>query len=280
MLQRWAVRGVEQVSEGDGARDGSSCPRAARSTGTRCEQSRAAIDSLYRPEGYYAAQVKVAGAAPARRPGPGRLRCQRGPAGRHQPDRDRRQLERFSDDRSWSSTWPPSPRASGGSRRASTTSAGRTQDMRERLPAWYGDHGYIDFQVIDDSLMVDSRHRQGDPQPHGGRGAALPRRHLRHRRATGGSRSEELLAFYPFGPVRGRRRQPVPPQSVQPRGLGQGHREGPDALRQQRLHLRPGRAAGDPADRPDGHAGGRPALDHPRGPAGHRSTRSRSSATT
>ena len=31
-----------------------------------------------------------------------------------------------------------------------------SRDMRERLPAWYGDHGYIDFEVTGDSLQVDS----------------------------------------------------------------------------------------------------------------------------
>ena len=55
------------------------------------EQSRAAIDSLYQKTGYYAAQVKAAGAAPGRRPGPGRLRHQRGQPRRDQPGRRRRQ---------------------------------------------------------------------------------------------------------------------------------------------------------------------------------------------
>ncbi len=61
------------------------------------------------------------------------------------------------------------------------------QDLREKLPAWYGSHGYIDFQVTGDSIEVDSDHRQGDPAPCDGRRAALPGGPVRHRRATGGS---------------------------------------------------------------------------------------------
>ena len=30
------------------------------------------------------------------------------------------------------------------------------QDVRERLPNWYADHGYVDFQVTQDSLISDS----------------------------------------------------------------------------------------------------------------------------
>jgi outer membrane protein insertion porin family len=30
------------------------------------------------------------------------------------------------------------------------------EDVRERLPDWYGDRGYVDFQVTDDSLAADS----------------------------------------------------------------------------------------------------------------------------
>ena len=30
------------------------------------------------------------------------------------------------------------------------------EDVRDRLPRWYGDRGYIDFQVVADSLVSDS----------------------------------------------------------------------------------------------------------------------------
>ena len=56
-----------------------------------------------------------------------------------------------------------------------------SRDMRERLPAWYGDHGYIDFEVTGDSLAGRLGDRQGRPRADRGRGAGLSHRHLRHR---------------------------------------------------------------------------------------------------
>ncbi len=58
MLERWAVRGVDRLSEGSVKGrvklvEGRPLDRNA------VEQSRASIDSLYKEAGYYAAQVKT-----------------------------------------------------------------------------------------------------------------------------------------------------------------------------------------------------------------------------
>ena len=73
------------------------------------------------------------------------------------------------------------------------------QDLRERLPNWYGSSGYIDFQVTSDSISVDSSKgkavlhiavEEGQSYQIGGF------------QITGNRRfsTEDLTALYPFGP--------------------------------------------------------------------------------
>ena len=74
------------------------------------------------------------------------------------------------------------------------------QDVREKLPAWYADHGFMDFQVTDDSLEADSTkgkatlHLKVDEGPQYSVGTFDLEGNRRFS-------SEELMAFYPFGPV-------------------------------------------------------------------------------
>ena len=74
------------------------------------------------------------------------------------------------------------------------------QDVRERLPRWYADHGYVDFQVTHDSLVADSAGGkavlhltvdEGQPYQVGDFDIEGNRRFS----------TEELQALYPFGPV-------------------------------------------------------------------------------
>ncbi len=53
-----------------------------------------------------------------------------------------------------------------------------SRDMRERLPAWYGDHGYIDFEVTGDSLQVDSVTGKAALNLTVAEGQSVPHRHL------------------------------------------------------------------------------------------------------
>ncbi|MFI5235013.1 MAG: outer membrane protein assembly factor BamA, partial [Gemmatimonadales bacterium] len=70
-------------------------------------------------------------------------------------------------------------------------------DLREQLPSWYADHGYIDFRVTGDTLLVDStagkasvvvRVAEGDLYDVGTFDVNGNRRFS----------TQELLAFYPF----------------------------------------------------------------------------------
>ena len=74
------------------------------------------------------------------------------------------------------------------------------QDVRERLPRWYADHGYVDFQVTHDSLVADSAGGKAvlhltvdEGQPY-----QVGRFDIEGNRRFS---TEELQAFYPFGPV-------------------------------------------------------------------------------
>ena len=74
------------------------------------------------------------------------------------------------------------------------------QDVREKLPGWYANRGFVDFQVVADSLAADSA---------GGKATLHLKVEEGARYSVGifdieGSRrfsTEELMAFYPFGPV-------------------------------------------------------------------------------
>jgi outer membrane protein insertion porin family len=70
-------------------------------------------------------------------------------------------------------------------------------DLRERLPSWYADHGYIDFRVTGDTLLVDSTAGKAALQVKVAEGD----RYLVGRFDLTGNRrfsTDELLAFYPF----------------------------------------------------------------------------------
>jgi outer membrane protein insertion porin family len=74
------------------------------------------------------------------------------------------------------------------------------QDVRERLPGWYADQGYVDFQVTHDSLVADSS---------GGKASLRLQVEEGQQYQVGiftvdGNRrfsSEELQTLYPFGPT-------------------------------------------------------------------------------
>ncbi len=72
------------------------------------------------------------------------------------------------------------------------------QDIRERLPAWYGTNGYIDFQVRHDSISVDSS--TGKATLHlaveEGRSYRVGTFQMSGNRRFS---SEDLTALYPFG---------------------------------------------------------------------------------
>jgi outer membrane protein insertion porin family len=72
------------------------------------------------------------------------------------------------------------------------------QDIRERLPAWYGSHGYVDFQVLHDSVAVDSSHGKAVLHLSVDEGLAY---RIGGFQIIGNRRfsTEDLMSLYPFG---------------------------------------------------------------------------------
>jgi outer membrane protein insertion porin family len=197
LLEKWAVRGVDRLSEGEvkgrvKLNEGRPLDRNA------VEQARAAIDSLYKHRGYYASRVKVLQLTPQA----GRARVvfdieegQRVAISQVVIDGNKR----FSD-QAVVKHMATRPEGFWWFQAGEYDEGTVEQDVRERLPNWYADRGFVDFQVTHDSLISDST---------GGK-AVL---HLTvsegqvyrvgafdiqgNRRFS----TEELRAFYPFGPV-------------------------------------------------------------------------------
>jgi outer membrane protein insertion porin family len=162
------------------------------------EQSRAAIDSLYKHEGYYSAQVKTLELPQDN----GRLRLV------FDVDEGQRVAisqvvvegnQQFSD-KQVVSHMTTRPEGFWWFQKGEYDERKVDQDVRERLPRWYADHGYVDMQVTHDSLVADSSGgkavlhlsvSEGQPYQVGTFDIEGNRRFS----------TEELQQLYPFGPV-------------------------------------------------------------------------------
>ncbi len=197
VLEKWAVRGTDKVSEGAvkgrvRLTEGRPLDRNA------VEQSRASIDSLYQDGGYYRAQVKTLELSQDN----GRVRIvfdvnegQRVAISQVVVEGNRR----FSDQQVVKHM-ATRPEGFWWFQKGEYDEQKVDQDVRERLPRWYADNGYVDFQVTHDSLVADSAGGkavlhlsvdEGQPYRVGTFDIEGNRRFS----------SEELQAFYPFGPV-------------------------------------------------------------------------------
>jgi outer membrane protein insertion porin family len=197
VLAKWAVRGVTKVSEGEvkgrvKLTEGRPIDRNA------VEQSRASMDSLYKHEGYYAAQIKA-----IELPQPnGQLRLvfdvdegQRVAISEVTIDGN----QRFSD-KQVVKHMATRPEGFWWFQNGEYDERKVDQDVRERLPRWYADNGFVDMQVTHDSLVADSA--GGKAVLHLTVAEGAPYRVGKfdiegNRRFS----SEELQALYPFGPV-------------------------------------------------------------------------------
>jgi outer membrane protein insertion porin family len=153
LLEGWSVRGFDRIEEGT-VRD-----RVKLATGRpldrdALERSRASIDSLYKKQGYYAAEVKaltldqpngavriVFDVAEGRRVAVSEVVVQGNDA--------------FSDGKVVGQM-ATRPEGFWWFRKGEYDERRVEEDIRDRLPRWYADRGYIDFQVTDDSLAPDS----------------------------------------------------------------------------------------------------------------------------
>jgi len=197
ILEKWAVRGITKLSEGE-VKGRVKLPEGRPLDRNAVEQSRAAIDSLYTHSGYYSAQVKTLELTQAS----GRIRIvfdvdegQRVAISQVEVEGNRRfsdkQVVKHMDTRPEGFWW---------FQKGEYDERKVDQDVRERLPGWYADQGYVDFQVTHDSLVADSA---------GGKAVLRLAVDEGQQYQVGtftidGNRrfsSEELQTFYPFGPV-------------------------------------------------------------------------------
>jgi outer membrane protein insertion porin family len=153
ILQRWSVLGAAQISEAAVKErirlvNGRPLDRAVMA------RSRGSVDSMYRAQGYYQATVEPV--VLPQQDGQVRVVFQihEGP---------RVAISQilvtgnatFSDDKIVDQM-ATKPEGFWWFQPGRLDDERLSRDMRERLPAWYGDHGYIDFEVTGDSLQVDS----------------------------------------------------------------------------------------------------------------------------
>jgi outer membrane protein insertion porin family len=197
VLEKWAVRGVQKVSEGE-VKDRVRLSEGRPIDRNAVEQSRAAIDSLYKHGGYYSAEIKTLELAQDN----GRVRIvfdvdegQRVAISQVIVDGN----SRFSD-KQVVKHMATRPEGFWWFQKGEYDERKVDQDVRERLPRWYADNGFVDFQVTRDSLVADSAGgkavlrltvAEGQAYQVGGFDIEGNRRFSR----------EELQALYPFGPV-------------------------------------------------------------------------------
>jgi outer membrane protein insertion porin family len=195
VLTRWVVKGVEQLSE-RGVKDRVKLSEGRPLDRAAVERSRAAIDSMYHARGYYAARIKVIETQPAA-----------GQAGIvFDIDEGSRVAisqiqvegnEQFSD-QSVVGHMTTQPEGFFWWQKGQYDDDKLQQDIRERLPDWYGSHGHIDFQVTEESFTVDSAN--GKAVLHLGVEEGQVYR-IGAFQIAGNRRfsTADLMVFYPFG---------------------------------------------------------------------------------
>lgn len=194
ILRKWTVRGTERLSERTVKERvklvaGRAIDRAAE------ERGRASIDSLYRAQGYYSATTKLNEITEA----DGKLLVifdisEGNRVAISQVDVSGN--EKFSDN-DLVHHMSTKPEGFFWWQKGSYDDEKVERDLREKLPAWYGSHGYIDFQVTGDSIEVDSTTGKATLHLDVDEG----QRYKVGRLEIAGNRrfsSEELLQFYPF----------------------------------------------------------------------------------
>ena len=196
MLLKWAVRGAQRLGERS-VRDKVQLSEGRPIDPAAVERSRARIDSLYRAQGFYLAHAKpvfvyendstavrvVFDVEEGRRVAIALVRIE---GNTHFTDKQILEHMRTRPEGFW---WFQS---------GEYDDEKLAADMRERLPDYYGAQGYVDFQVLGDTLLVDEasgkatlvlRLSEGDPYRIGTFEIVGSRRFS----------SEELQPFYPFG---------------------------------------------------------------------------------
>ncbi len=154
LLASWAVSGVSQLSPAD-VRDRVKLVEGRPIDRAAVARAEAAIDSMYRDRGYYAAEVTTV-QLPADTTGGLRLvfNVQEG----SRIAISQVEIEgnsRFSDGQVVGQM-ASRPESFWWFRNGEYDEQKVDEDARERLPRWYGSRGNIDFQVTGDTLLADS----------------------------------------------------------------------------------------------------------------------------
>ncbi|PYP60193.1 MAG: outer membrane protein assembly factor BamA [Gemmatimonadetes bacterium] len=153
ILVKWAVRGVGRVSEGS-VRDKAQLAEGRPLDPAALTRARGRIDSLYRAEGYYLAHVSVIKVYEA---DSARVRVV------FDVDEGRRVAvarvavegnTHFPTDR-LVGTMKTRPEGFWWFRSGEYDDEKLRSDLQEHLPKLYGDKGFVDFQVLGDTLIVD-----------------------------------------------------------------------------------------------------------------------------
>jgi outer membrane protein insertion porin family len=195
VLTRWTVKGVEQLSERSVKErvklsEGRPLDRAA------VERGRAAIDSMYHARGYYSARVKLIETQPA--PGQAGIVYDIDEGSRVAISQVQVDGNQHFQDKAVVKHMATRPEGFFWWQKGQYDDDKVQQDIRERLPAWYGSHGYVDFQVLHDSVAVDSSHGKAVLHLSVDEGLAY---RIGGFQIIGNRRfsTEDLMSLYPFG---------------------------------------------------------------------------------
>ena len=153
VLQRWAVRGAEQVSESQ-VRSKVVLLEARPLDRAAVGRARAAIDSLYQKKGYYAARIQVNEIEA----GPGAVRLVFDITEGNRVAISQVVIEGNSSfkDGAVVEGMESKPEGFWWFQKGEFNEDKLDEDIRARLPQWYGDRGHVDFQVLSDTLIADS----------------------------------------------------------------------------------------------------------------------------
>lgn len=197
LLVRWNVRGVERISEKSVADrikivSGRALDRSALA------RSVAGIDSLYRNRGYYAARVTAQQTMQPDNKVVVIFEIDEGkPVAISEVVVDGN--TRYSD-QDIVSEMAVRPEGFWWFRKGQFDDLKLERDLREGLPKFYGNHGFIDFQVVNDSLSVDSTSGKATLHVEVDEGAQYQ---IGTFEVNGNRRfsTDELAALYPFSVV-------------------------------------------------------------------------------
>jgi outer membrane protein insertion porin family len=195
ILSRWTVKGAQQLSE-HSVRDRVRLTEGRPLDRAAVERARAAIDSMYRAQGYYAARVEVIQTTPAENQVGLVFDIREG--NRVAISQIVVEGNDLFDDKEVAGEMGTKPEGFWWWRKGRYDDDKLQEDLREKLPAFYGSKGFIDFQVMRDSVAVDSTNgkavlhidvEEGVKYQVGGFQIIGNRRFS----------TEDLMRFYPFG---------------------------------------------------------------------------------